>query len=119
MKRFVSVILLSFFIVGIMSGFHQYANQSPSLFVQSKTKDNNVFVECIVTGISFRESDQKFQKVGKFVVWLDGKRSQEVNSAAFIIKDLSPGRHEIKLEVVDLNNKPYGLTNEFMVNISK
>ncbi|MDR7076407.1 hypothetical protein J2Y03_001410 [Neobacillus niacini] len=119
MKKLIRVILLSIFIVGIMSGFNQYTNQNPTLFVQSKVKSNNVFVECILTGISFRESDQKVQKVGKVIIWLDGKRTQEVNTAAFIIKNLPPGRHEVKLEVVDLKNVSYGLTNEFLVNIPK
>ena len=105
--------------LGIMSGFNQNDNQPPSLLVQSKIKDNNVFVECILSGISFRESEQKNQKVGKLVIWLDGKKAREVNTAAFIIKGLSPGNHQVKLEVVDLKNVPYGLTKEFLVNIPR
>ncbi len=119
LKKSIGVILLSIFIVGIMSGFIQNDNQTPTFFVQSKIKDNNVFVECILSGISFRESEQKNQKIGKLVIWLDGKREKEVNTAAFIIKGLKPGNHEVKLEVVDLNNVPYGLTKEFLVNITK
>lgn len=128
MKKHIELTILSIFIVGILSGFqtstvlpvtNEYSQKSPSLFVQSKTKGNNVFVECILTGISFRQTDQKDRKVGKLVIWLDGKRTKEVNAAAFIIKGLPPGRHEVKLEVVDLNNQSYGLTNEFLVNIPK
>lgn len=103
----------------ILAGFQQNENQKPSLFVQSNIKGNNVFVECILSGISFRESEQKDKKVGKLVIWLDGKKSREVNSAAFIIKDLPPGEHMIKLEVVNLKNVPYGVTKEFLVNIPK
>jgi hypothetical protein len=91
----------------------------PALFVQYESKGNNVFVECIVTGVTFREKDQSNRKAGKVIVWVDGKKSQEVSSAAFIIKDLATGNHKLKLEVVDLHNKPYGLTKEFMVNIPK
>ena len=89
----------------------------PSLFVQYETKGNNVFVECIVTGVTFRENNQSNRKVGKMIVWVDGKKSHEVTAAAFIIKDLAYGNHKLKLEVVDLHNKSYGLSKEFMVNI--
>jgi hypothetical protein len=89
----------------------------PSMFVQYESKGNNVFVECIVTGVTFREKDQLNRKVGKMIVWVDGKKSQEVSTAAFIVKDLAAGNHKVKLEVVDKNNKPYGISKEFMVNI--
>lgn len=91
----------------------------PALFVQYESKGHNVFVECIVTGVTFREKNDSNQKAGKMIVWIDGKKSKEVSTAAFIIKDLAKGNHKLKLEVVDLHNKPYGLTKEFMVNIPK
>jgi hypothetical protein len=87
--------------------------------VQYETKGNNVFVECILTGISFRESDKSKQKIGKMVVWIDGRKKQEVTSAAFIVKGLSPGNHKLKLEVVQLNNESYGIMKEFLVNIPR
>lgn len=103
----------------IVPAFGQNKIDFPSLFVQSETKGNNVFVECILTGISFREADHSKQKIGKMIVWIDGQKKQEVTSAAFIIKGLSPGNHKLKLEVVNLNNESYGLMKEFSVNISK
>jgi len=101
----------------VLPVYFQNSNEIPSLFVQYQARGNNVFVECIVSGISFREADRSQKKQGKMVVWIDGKRSQEASSAAFIIKGLSPGNHKLKLEVVNLNNKPYGLVKEFMVKI--
>jgi hypothetical protein len=98
---------------------YQDSKEIPSFMVQYKTMGKNVFVECILRGISFRESEQTRQKVGKLIVWIDGKRNQEVSTAAFIIKSLPPGNHKVKLEVVNLNNVPYGLTKEFLVNIPK
>lgn len=97
----------------------QNSNEIPSLFVQYKAKGNKIMVECILTGISFRESDHSKEKLGKMLVWVDGKKYQEVSTAAFIIKGLAPGNHKLKLEVIDLKNQPYGLTKEFMVNIPK
>lgn len=128
MKKCIELTILSIFLVSILSGFQasnvspvfsENSDKTPSFFVQSKTNGKDVFVECILSGISFRQSDQKGQKVGKLVIWVDGKRTKEVNAAAFIIKGLPPGEHEVKLEVVDLHNKPYGLTSEFLVNIPK
>jgi hypothetical protein len=128
LKRYIEITLLSIFFVGILSGFQEstvlakvseYSEKTPSLHVQSRTKGNNVFVECVLSGISFRQSEQNDRKVGKLVIWLDGKRTKEVNTAAFIIKGLPPGEHSVKLEVVDLKNVPYGVTQEFLVNIPK
>lgn len=93
------------------------SKEIPSLFVNHQIKGNQVMVECIVTGISFRESDRDLLKTGKIVIWVDDKRKFEAASAAFIIKGLTPGSHKIKLEVVDLQNEPYGLTKQFMVII--
>lgn len=103
----------------IIPVFSQNTNDLPSLFVQYETKRNNVFVECILTGISFREADNSKQRIGKMVVYIDGLKAQEATSAAFIIKGLSPGNHKIKLEVVKLNNEPYGLMKELLVNIPR
>jgi hypothetical protein len=91
----------------------------PSLVVKHEIKGNHVLIECIVTGISFRESDKSKQKIGKIVVWIDGKKHTEATSAVLIIKNLNPGNHKVILEIVNLNNEPYGLANEFMVNIPK
>ena len=90
---------------------------SPSLSVQYVTKGQNVFVECIVTGISFRESDRATQKIGKMLIWVDGRQKQEADGAAFIIKGLTAGSHHVKLEVVTMKNKPYGISKEFTVTI--
>jgi hypothetical protein len=119
LKKQIGVILLSIFIVGFLTGFKQNINQTPSLVVQTSIKDKNVYVECILTGISFRQSEQNSKKVGKLVIYVDGKKTDVVNSAAFIIKGLQPGQHGVKLEVVDLKNEPYGIRKEFLVNIPK
>lgn len=95
------------------------SNEIPSLDVRHHVKENQVMVECIVIGISFRESDHGKQKAGKMVIWVDGEIKSEAASAAFIIKGLTSGSHKIKIEVVNLHNEPYGLSKEFMVKIPK
>ncbi len=126
MKKILPQIIIAFLL--IMSNVTQAeavpVNQKnpskmPSFTVQHQVKGNNIYVECILTGISFRQSDQTRQKIGKLIVSIDGKKSQEVVSAAFILKNLSPGEHKVKLEVVNLNNESYGLMKEFLVNIPR
>ncbi|MED3624348.1 hypothetical protein G4Z05_01540 [Bacillus thermocopriae] len=92
-------------------------NEFPSLFVHHETRGSTILVECLVTGITFRESGPSKKNHGKIIVWVDGLKKFEATKAAFMIKGLSPGGHKIKLEVVDLHNVPYGLTKEFLVNI--
>lgn len=103
----------------ILPVYKPNSKEIPSLVVQHETRGNDVFVECIVTGISFRESDHSKEKIGKIVVWIDGRRIKEVASVAFILKGLSGGNHRLKLEVVQLNNVSYGLMKEFSVTIPK
>jgi hypothetical protein len=110
---------LSFMNKRIASASNQIVTEKPSLVVHYLTKGDNLFVECIVTGITFREMDQSQQRIGKMIVWLDGKKKQEVSAAAFIMKGLSNGNHQLRLEVVNLQNKPYGLSKEFNINIHK
>ncbi|MEH7118719.1 hypothetical protein V7128_15030 [Neobacillus vireti] len=104
---------------GLVPVFNPSRNEIPALFVSYETKGKQVFVECQVTGISFRNADNDRQKAGKMVVWVDGIRRSEVRSAAFIIKDLSPGKHRLRLEVVSLQNEPFGLSKQMMVIIPK
>ncbi|PLR79231.1 hypothetical protein CU633_01370 [Bacillus sp. V3-13] len=99
-----------------VSAFKQAENRT--FTVQHHIKGNNVFVECVVTGISFRAPHETGKEQGKIVVFVDGKKTEEVTAAAFILKNLSPGTHRIKLEVVQPNNQPYQLKNEFSVIIS-
>jgi hypothetical protein len=99
--------------------YNTASQEIPSFLVHHQTRGNDVFVECILTGISFRQNDHSKEKVGKVLVSIDGKKKQEVTTAAFIIKGISPGNHKLKLEVVNLKNEPYGLEKEFLVDIPK
>ncbi|OLS41985.1 hypothetical protein [Bacillus sp. MRMR6] len=127
MVRLLKVFILTIFVIGAIAEIHLpvlndssnvYAEEQPSFFVQYETKNKDLLVQCILTGISFRETNSG-KKTGKLIVSVDGKKVQEVTAAAFIVKDLPVGEHKVKLDVVDLNHKPFGLTKEFMVNIPK
>lgn len=93
------------------------ASETPSLSVQYAIRGQNVFVECVVSGVSFRESDKAQQTLGKILISVDGRKQQEALAAAFIIKNLTAGTHRVTLEVVDRMNRPIGLLKEFTVVI--
>ncbi|NHM29669.1 hypothetical protein [Neobacillus terrae] len=80
-------------------------------------RGKNLLIECMVNGVSFRQNDPTQKKLGKIAVWVDGKKKEEVASAAFIVRNLSPGAHRIKLDILNLKNKPYGMSRDFLVNI--
>ncbi|MCM3114059.1 hypothetical protein M3610_01990 [Neobacillus sp. MER 74] len=121
MKKQLPQVVLIIFLIGMLSGFNHIKPRTeiPSLFVHHQIKGETVLINCVVSGISFRETDHSKKNLGKLVIWIDGKKKSEVKAAAFIIKGLSPGSHRVKLEVVDLNNQPYGMEKEFMVNITR
>ncbi|WP_147531891.1 hypothetical protein [Bacillus marasmi] len=92
--------------------------QSSSFEVRHQINGENVLVECKLQDISFRKNHPNKQ-VGKMIVSIDGKKKEEVDSPVFIIKGLTPGKHTITLQVVNLANQPYPLKKELEVVILK
>jgi hypothetical protein len=119
LRGFFLLIMTGFFSVWFLQSTEAAPKEFPSFQVNHETKNKQVLVECVVSGISFRDSNHPGQKVGKIIIWIDGQRKSEEAQAAFIIKGLSPGSHKIGLEVVNLQNESYGLRKEFVVNIPK
>ncbi|WP_077211409.1 hypothetical protein [Bacillus dakarensis] len=88
-------------------------NQSFS--VQHHVKNQNVFVECMIPNFSFREHHKN---KGKMVLYVDGEKKEEIKTAAFIIKGLTPGTHKIKLSVFKSDNdQTASMEKEFTVDI--
>ncbi|MBU8877694.1 hypothetical protein BGM26_01660 [Bacillus sp. FJAT-29790] len=84
-------------------------------YVRHQVKGREVLIECIIQGVTFRESNTGNR--GKMILYVDGKKREEIDSAAFIVRGLSPGTHRLKLEVVKANNTAYKLKKEFYVTI--
>ncbi|GIN83829.1 hypothetical protein J6TS2_02150 [Heyndrickxia sporothermodurans] len=76
----------------------------------------NVFVECMVPSITFSGLN-KNAKRGKIKVYVDGRLHAEYYTAAFVMKGFTKGVHHIKIDVVQMNNKSYGLSKDFYVTI--
>ncbi|KAF0820233.1 MULTISPECIES: hypothetical protein [unclassified Cytobacillus] len=84
-------------------------------YVRHQIKGKDVLVECIVQDVSFRKQSSK--EKGKIILYLNGKKKEEIHSAAFIIKGLPSGKHRIGLELVKGKNADVSLKRDFIVVI--
>ena len=75
------------------SAYHVLEKNDPFL-VKHHVKGKNVYIECIVTGISFRNREAKMN------LYIDGVKKHQIQTSAFIVRDLKPGKHRIKLELL-------------------
>ncbi|KON89217.1 hypothetical protein AF332_22020 [Sporosarcina globispora] len=89
-------------------------NKDP-FFVRHQVKGRDIFVECIVQDVSFRKHSSK--EKGKILLYINGKKKDEIHSAAFIVKGLPSGKHRIGLELIKGNNAKASSKKEFIVLI--
>lgn len=78
------------------------------------TKGTSVFVDCYTREYSFTPNSEK--PLASVLVYVDGKKMDEMRTAAFIIKDLSQGTHRMKVKLID-DQKQTTYTKEFSVHI--
>lgn len=83
--------------------------------VKTFVKGDDVYIECYMRDYRFTESNQK--ELASIAVSIDGRNHSERKTAAFIVKDLTNGKHTIKLELINDSGKKLGLTKEFEVHI--
>ena len=82
-----------------------------SFTVKHQVKENDVYFECVVKGVSFRNDG------AKIILYIDGKRIKEINHAAFIVKGLNKGMHKIKLELIGPNQQGVIAVKDVDINI--
>jgi hypothetical protein len=85
--------------------------------VKEQVKGNDVYVECIVSGFDFSDRGDKKSGQGYINLYLNGHKIDEIYTAAFIIKGLPEGEHEVTLELVKNDGTPYGMKEKFEVTI--
>ncbi|MBM7647244.1 short-subunit dehydrogenase [Bacillus ectoiniformans] len=78
-------------------------------------RGKHLFVECVVPGVTFSDRDKEGSIYGKASVYIDGKYYSSYHTAAFIVKGIEPGRHEVKVKLTDKNNKAIGFEKQFFV----
>lgn len=84
--------------------------------VKTFVKGNSVFVECYLNGYSFSGDDSK--PLASISVLIDNHRKIDMQTAAFILKDIPHGLHKIKLEVLNDSGHKTGLNKEIEVHIT-
>lgn len=84
-------------------------------FVRHQVKGRDIFVECIVQDVSFRKQSSK--EKGKILLYVNGKKKDEIHSAAFIVKGLPSGKHRIGLKLIKGNSAEASSKREFIVVI--
>lgn len=88
--------------------------------VKHLVKGNDIYVECVISNFTFskREGNKINQTgTGYLQLYLNGKKIDNIYTAAFIIKGLPAGKHLIKLELVHNDGTPYSIEEEFEVTI--
>jgi len=92
--------------------------QPRNLVVNHHVRGQNVYVECFVPSFTFKEKGgMKVNGEGHVNVFVDGKRVEEISTAAFIIKGLEKGNHQLKVEVVHNDSSSYNLKKSWNVSI--
>ena len=88
-----------------------HQQKSLELTIKHHVRNQDVYVECYIPHFTFKEKGgNKRNGEGHIDVFVDGKKVNEMNTAAFIIKGLEKGVHEMRLEVIHNDSSSYDLT---------
>ncbi|MDQ0217199.1 hypothetical protein ELQ35_08300 [Peribacillus cavernae] len=79
-------------------------------------KGNFLYVDCFLKDFSFSPSTKKQQAIVR--LYMDGRKVNDYNTAAFIVRTIPEGKHQINLEILDKNGKPAGLEKKFIIEIN-
>lgn len=95
----------------VQTSLYFMLEEKDPFLVQYNVEGKNVYIECVVTGLSFRKHEAKVN------LYVDGAKKNEIHTAAFVVKDLEPGQHHIKLELMQQNSHIVVATREFNVQV--
>ncbi|WP_142385601.1 hypothetical protein [Metabacillus schmidteae] len=92
--------------------------QSEKLVVHHHVSGQNIYVECFIPSFTFKEKGgSKVDGEGHIIVYVDGERVDEISTAAFILKGLKQGKHQLAVEVVHNDSTRYNLEKSWEVYI--
>jgi hypothetical protein len=90
-----------------------------SLLIKHHIRNQDVYVECYIPNFTFKEKGgNKVKGEGHITVHVDGKKVDDMNTAAFIVKGLDKGVHEMTVEVVHNDSTSYNLKKTWTVSIN-
>ncbi|MEH7222437.1 hypothetical protein V7112_01390 [Bacillus sp. JJ1566] len=89
-----------------------------TLQVVHHVRGNDVYLECIIPNFTFKQSGGlKKEGEGHLNIMIDGKKTEKISTAAFIIKGLSRGEHTLKIQVVHNDLTTYPLEHTIHIHI--
>lgn len=94
----------------------QTQEEMADMKVHHTVQGKSLLIECFIPNISFSR-DRQSNELGKVILSINGKFHAEYETAAFIVKNLPKGNHEIQLDVVNLKNEPLGMSEQFQITI--
>jgi hypothetical protein len=115
-----NVILVPLHVTNVSNDVVEVVSQSQlaSLNIKHYVRNKDVYVECYIPNFSFKEKGgNKVSGEGHIEVSVDGKKIDDMNTAAFIVKGLDRGVHEMMVEVVHNDSTTYDLKKIWTVSI--
>jgi hypothetical protein len=99
---------------------HFVNSEQREIVVHHEIKGQDVYVECIVNDFSFESRKKETRKEGQghLHLFLNGTKIDEIYQAAFIIKGLPKGTHQLQIELVHNDHTTYDLKHDFEVTIN-
>ncbi|WLR52212.1 hypothetical protein LC040_04705 [Bacillus tianshenii] len=89
------------------------------LQVKHHVKNNNVYVECYIPDFHFIDRNKSATKnnEGYIHLYLNGQKVDDIYTAAFVVRGLPKGTHELKVILMKNENQSYNIQQTIEVNI--
>lgn len=101
----------------VLSPGHQ---QEPSLKVTHQLVGRDLHLQLKVTGFTFSLENmgkENHEGEGHAHLYVDGKKVMKLFGSTSIWKDMKPGLHKVAIELAHNNHDPYGIKQEFEVEV--
>lgn len=93
---------------------------SDRLSLHYEVRGNDIYIECHVQDFHFRKQNGRQTKVegeGHIQLYINDAKIDSIYKPSFIIKSLPSGQYKIKIELVHNDASPYGVNEEFEINL--
>lgn len=90
-----------------------------SMTLHHSVKDQNVYLECIITPeFEFKENSKtKKEGEGQVAVYVDNKKWGSFAKGAFILKGVPKGEHNLTVKLIHNDETEYGIEQSIKVEI--
>ncbi|MBD1380961.1 hypothetical protein [Metabacillus arenae] len=92
----------------------QQEKKASQMHIKHHVKGRNVYIECFIPNFSLSKRGKDH---GYLQLYVDGKIKDKIHTAAFFIKDLSRGDHQITIEMVSNHSKQNKIKQTIHVTI--